>query len=117
MTYFVVINEQGPAWVESRAMRDQAKWTEHAAFINSLMYSGFIIMGGPIGTPKPHRALLIVSSDAESTVRARLSQDPWMLEGILRLGSIQSWNVLVSHDKLDAVLADLAKLGPPDGHG
>lgn len=113
MAYFVVINEQGPSWVDSRPMRDQEKWTEHASFVNSLMDAGFVILGGPLGDGKPHRALLIVSSKTESAIRTRLLEDPWIRAGILRVGSIEPWRILVSNDKLDPVLADIARQGAP----
>lgn len=107
MAYFVVINEEGPSWVGGRPMRDQELWTEHAAFINSLMYAGFIILGGPLGEGNPHRALLIVSSETESAVRARLLDDPWVRSGHLTLQNIEPWKLLVSNDKLDPVLAEI----------
>ncbi|MCI4365975.1 MAG: hypothetical protein L3K10_07985 [Thermoplasmata archaeon] len=94
-------------------MRDQALWTEHAAFINGQMYGGFILLGGPLGDGRVHRALLIVNSESESAVRTRMMEDPWMRAGILRLLSIEPWNILVSNDKLDPVLADIVKPTPP----
>lgn len=109
MPYFVVINEQGPSWVDSRPMRDQDLWTEHAAFINSLMYAGLIVLGGPLGSGRPHRALLIFHAESEPLLRDRLMEDPWMRSGHLRIGSIEPWNILVSHEKLDPVLTDLTK--------
>ncbi len=107
MSFFVVINEQGPSWVEGRPMRDQAMWTEHAAFVNSMMYDGFVVLGGPIGSGNPHRALLVISTESESTARERLEKDPWIRDGMLRIGSIDPWTILVSNDKLDPALAEI----------
>jgi hypothetical protein len=112
MPYFVVINEQGPSWVESRPMRDQKMWTEHAVFINSLTDAGFVILGGPVGQGKPHRAMLIVNSESETAARTRLMEDPWMQTGILRIGSLDPWEVLASNDKLDPVLAAITRTSP-----
>jgi hypothetical protein len=109
MPYFVVINEQGPSWVDSRPMRDQKMWPEHAVFINSLTDAGFVILGGPLGPGKPHRAILIVNSESEAAARTRLLEDPWMQTGILRIGSLESWEILASNGKLDPVLADIAR--------
>ena len=105
MPYFVVINEQGPTWVESRSMRDQDGWTEHADFVNSLTRAGVVILGGPIGSGHPHRAMLVVVSPDEATARLRLQEDPWIRSGTLRLARIESWNLLVSQDTLDPLLA------------
>jgi uncharacterized protein YciI len=98
MGYFVVINEQGPAWVPSRPMREQEKWAEHAAFVNGLLDDGFVVLGGPIPGAPIHRARLIVRSSSEEAVRARLADDPWMRMGLLQNVSIEGWDVLVSKD-------------------
>jgi uncharacterized protein YciI len=113
MDLFIVVNEQGPSWVDSVAMREQSLWTEHAAFVNSLMYAGFIVLGGPIGSGHPHRALLVVRADSESEVRSRLAPDPWLQEGVLRIRSVEPWKILVSLDKLDPILAELVGPGSP----
>jgi uncharacterized protein YciI len=113
MTHFVAINERGPAWLESVPMRQQPLWTEHANFVNSLMYAGFIVLGGPIGDGPPHRAMLIVDAESEAAARARLLEDPWMRAGILRISRIEPWTILVSHEILDGALAKVKALAPP----
>lgn len=112
MSYFVVISEQGPAWVDSHPMREQALWREHADFINPLCERGFVILGGPFGSGHPHRALLIVTSESRSAVHDQLQEDPWVKAGILRTASIEPWKILVSHDKLDPVLAEITGVAP-----
>jgi uncharacterized protein YciI len=113
MPYFVVVNEQGPSWVDSRPMREQALWTEHADFVNALMREGFIVLGGPTGSGHPHRALLVVHAATEPTVRTRLLEDPWMRNGILRVHSIEPWQILVSDERFDPILAQISRTDPP----
>ncbi|MCI4372179.1 MAG: hypothetical protein L3K02_00825 [Thermoplasmata archaeon] len=113
MGYYVVVNEQGPSWVDSRPMRDQELWTEHAAFVNAAMYAGFVILGGPLGDGTIHRALLILHSETESAVRTWLAEDPWVREGILQTASVEAWKIIVSNDKLDPVLSDITKPSGP----
>jgi uncharacterized protein len=113
MPYFVVVSEQGPSWVESRPMREQSLWPEHAGFINSLRESGFVILAGPIGGPLPHRAMLIVHSESLDIARARLQEDPWVKAGILRTDNVEPWKILASNDKLDPVLAEITGTPPP----
>ena len=84
MAYFVMINEQGPAWAPSRAMRDQEKWAEHAVFINGQVDAGVIIAAGPLGRGPEHRALLIVHSADEPTLRAAFAHDPGSRPGYCR---------------------------------
>lgn len=99
MPYFAVTNESGPAWNPSRTRRDQEKWTEHAEFIDALAAERFFILVGPLS---PTRSLLIVDSLNEQAVRARLAEDPWMKMGILRVLSIDPWEVLVGKEALTA---------------
>jgi hypothetical protein len=109
MAYFVMINEQGPAWVRSRGMRDQEKWAEHAVFINGQVDAGVIIAAGPLGNGPEHRALLIVHSADEPTVRTAFAQDPWIQARILRIRTIEPWQILASDDRLDRVLAEVTR--------
>jgi uncharacterized protein YciI len=112
MPYFVVVNEQGAGWIDSRSMREQEQWGEHATFVNSLVAEGRIVLGGPLGTGRPHRALLIVRFETAALARARLLEDPWMRAGLLQIRSIDPFQVLASDDRLDRVLAEIA---PPSG--
>ena len=66
-------------------MRDQEGWQEHAAFMNILEEEHFLKLGGPLGNYSKHRALLIISAANEQILRTRLSEDPWMRTGILRV--------------------------------
>jgi len=99
MAYFVVINEQGPAWNPALSMRDQEKWAEHATFMNSLVDEGFVILGGPIKGGSTHKARLIIKSVSEQAMRARLAEDPWMRLGLLTTLTIELWEVLLSKDE------------------
>jgi uncharacterized protein YciI len=110
MPYFVVVNEQGPAWVTGRSMREQPGWTEHADYVNAAMRAGLVLLGGPIGDGSIHRAMLILFSEGEPTVRAWLDADPWIRSGTLRTRSLEPWNMIVSHDKLDPALAEITGL-------
>jgi uncharacterized protein YciI len=113
MPYFIVRSEQGPAWVSGRPMREQAGWTEHAAFINAATDAGLLLLGGPVGPGAPHRAMVIANFPSEPDVRAWLSRDPWMRSGVLRAVEVESWELLVSHAKLDPALAEVAAARPP----
>jgi uncharacterized protein YciI len=114
MPYFVVISEQGSRWVDSRPMREQELWKEHADFINSLRAPGFVILAGPIGSGHPHRALLIVHAESESAARAQLAEDPWVKAEMLRTASVEPWKILASNDKLDPVLEEITGAAPPN---
>ena len=111
MAYFVLVNEQGPAWVSGRPMREQQLWSEHAAYVNDAMYAGSVILGGPIGDGEVHRAMLVLNADSLDSVRSWHAADPWVRAGILQMHSLEPWTLLVSNDKLDPVLADITRAG------
>jgi len=94
MPYFVVINEQGPAWDDKRPMREQKGWAEHAAFMDSIADEHFVILGGPLKYSK-HRAMLVVNAPNDMILRKRLAEDPWMRTGMLRTIEIYPWEVLL----------------------
>jgi uncharacterized protein YciI len=109
MGYFVVTSAQGPAWDPKRSMREQDKWTEHAAFINSRLSANTIILGGPLGDGKIYRAMVIFNVDGEADVRAHLAIDPWYQAGVLRVLTIEPWNLIATNDRFDPILADISK--------
>ena len=99
MPYFVVINEQGPAWDEKRSMRDQKGWDEHAVFMEALADEYFVVLGGPLKYLK-HRAMLVLNAPNEVVLRKRLAEDPWMRTGVLCTLEIYPWEVLLGKTNL-----------------
>jgi uncharacterized protein YciI len=91
--YYAVIRELGAAWDPSRAMREQEKWAEHAAFMDRLAGSGFIVLGGPLGDGRD--TLLIIDADSEEAIHARLAADPWTPMDLLRVAKVERWHVLL----------------------
>jgi len=95
MVLFAVINEQGPSWDPTLPMREQKGWDEHAAFMNALVDDHVVAFGGPVRKGPRHRALLILRASDEESLRQRLADDPWMRSGILRLGELLPWEILL----------------------
>jgi uncharacterized protein YciI len=90
---FAVVRDVGPAWDDTRELREQAAWDEHAEFMNALVDDGFVLVGGPLaGGPK---TLLIVSASSEEEIRSRLHADPWTPMGLLVIARIEPWEVLL----------------------
>jgi uncharacterized protein YciI len=90
--YFVVTRLPAPAWDASRPMREQDGWPEHAAFMNGLAATGFIVLGGPVGDGQ--RFLHVCSAEDEDTVRSRFAEDPWE-PGMLETASVEPWTILL----------------------
>jgi uncharacterized protein YciI len=92
-TYLTVRRVRGPAWNAALPMRAQALWAEHAAFMNALAAEGFVVLGGPLGSGE--ETLLVVNSVSEEAVRARLAADPWTGSGLLEIGRVEPWTILL----------------------
>lgn len=86
---FAVTLVRGPAWDESREIREQRGWDAHAAFMDGLLEDGFVLLGGPVGD---HRQTLhAIEASDEPEVRRRLAADPWAQAELLEIGSIEPW--------------------------
>ena len=94
MAHFAVVRERGPAWDDSRPMREQDRWDAHAAFMDTLADERLIILGGPLGDGE-RRFLLIFDAVSEDAIRERLAGDPWTPMQLVRIASIESWDVLL----------------------
>ncbi len=90
-----MINEAGPQWDDNRSMRDQKGWPEHAVFVDALADERFVILGGPLGNYRKHRAMLILDAPNEEILRKKLAEDPWMRDGVLRTIEVYPWEVLL----------------------
>lgn len=108
MAYYVVRSEQGPAWNPSLSMREQKLWPDHVAYINSLLATDQMLLGGPIGDGSPYRAMVVLIASSEGEVRERLAKDPWYAAGVLRVLTVEGWNMIATNDKLDPALALLS---------
>jgi uncharacterized protein len=91
--HFAVIREHGSSWDESRSMREQRHWAEHAEFMDALARDRVIVVGGPVGDGS--RTLLIMDAETEEAIRSRLADDPWTTRGLLRIASIEAWQILL----------------------
>ena len=88
--FLVVLRRSGPEWDAGRTMEEQSGWTEHAAFMDALVASGFLVLGGPLADD--HRVVHVVEAESQDAVRARLADDPWS-DSHLRIHSIDPWTI------------------------
>ena len=88
--YFVVLRRSGPQWDSSKTLEEQSGWPEHAAFMDGLVDSGFVVLGGPLADER--RVLLAVKAESEDAIRATLARDPWS-ETHLVTESIEAWTI------------------------
>jgi hypothetical protein len=88
--FFVVLRRTGPEWDASRPLEGQSGWMEHAAFMDGLTDSGFVVLGGPLADE--HRVVLVVDAESEGAVRATLARDPWDQTHLV-IDSVDGWTI------------------------
>lgn len=90
--YYLVRLARGNSWDHSVARREQAGWEEHAAFMDSLVDEGAVVLGGPVGQGDGEDSVLVVDLADEAVVRDRLAEDPWIDE-LLTIKTVEPWSV------------------------
>jgi uncharacterized protein YciI len=102
MSYFAVIREAGPGWLDGKGTMDQPGTADHAGFMNALAEEGFVLFAGPLaGTEHDRlRALLIIDADTEAEIMRRLADDPWACTERLQITSIEPWTIFVGAKRL-----------------
>jgi len=88
--FLVVLSRSGPEWDASLPMEKQSDWPAHAQFMDGLVDSGFIVVGGPLSDEL--RVVSAVEADSEETIRTTLAGDPWS-ETHLRIETIDRWTI------------------------
>jgi uncharacterized protein YciI len=88
--FLVVLTRDGPQWSPSRPLEEQSGWLVHAAFMDELVDTGVIVLGGPLGDER--RVVHAIEAESVDAVRATLARDPWS-ETHLRLATIDPWTI------------------------
>ena len=89
-TFLVVLRRSGPEWDASRLMEEQSDWPAHASYMDELVDSGFVVLGGPLADE--HRVVHVVEAESEDAVRAAYARDPWS-ETHLRVDTVEPWTI------------------------
>ncbi len=88
--FVVVTRRSGPQWDASRPLEEQSDWPAHASFMDGLVDTGFVFLGGPLADEQ--RVVLVVDAGSEDDVRATLARDPWS-ETHLHVDAIDPWTI------------------------
>lgn len=97
MARFVVTRAPGPEWNPAKAMREQAAWEPHAAFMDALSDEGFVVYGGPAGDR--NKVVLVFDAPSEPAIRARLALDPSSEAGVLSTVAVEPWAIWLGGDE------------------
>ena len=90
MPFFVVLRRIGPEWDPAKLLEQQSGWDAHAAFMDALVESGFVVLGGPLADEE--RVVLAVEADSAEAVRATLADDPWSGSHLV-VDSVDAWTI------------------------
>ncbi len=93
MDLYAVRERRGGPWDWSRDLREQEGFGEHARFMDGLVESGFVVLGGPLEGDR--EVLLVVDAPGEDAIREQFAQDPWVANGMLEVNSIERWTILL----------------------
>ena len=88
--FHIVLRRTGPRWDPTRPLEEQSGWAAHAGFMDGLVSSGFVVLGGPLAAEQ--RVVLAVEAASEADVRATLGRDPWS-ETHLVVESVDRWTI------------------------
>jgi uncharacterized protein YciI len=89
-TYLVRLTRSGPAWQPGRALEEQSGWDEHAAYMDTLVDDGTVVLGGPLADDV--QVALAVEAASEQAVRSTLSADPWSGSHLV-VTDVQRWTI------------------------
>ena len=88
--FFVVCRRTGPEWDASLPLEEQSDWQAHADFMDGLVATGFVVLGGPLADEET--VVLAVDAASEAEVRATLSLDPWS-DSHLVVDRVDAWTI------------------------
>ena len=88
--FLVVMRRSGPDWDPAKPLDEQSGWEAHAAFMDGLLDSGFVVLGGPLADER--RVVLAIEAASPDDVRRMLARDPW--DGThLVIDTIDGWTI------------------------
>ncbi|GAC1564734.1 MAG: hypothetical protein NVS3B14_00320 [Ktedonobacteraceae bacterium] len=94
---FVIFFAPGTTWIAGKTSREQAHWTEHAAFMDALFEDGVVSMGGPFVDYSS--IMVVLEASNESEIRDLFKRDPFVIHGEFLISSIHEWLVFLDARK------------------
>ena len=88
--FLVTLHRSGPSYDAALSLEEQSGWAEHAAFMDSLVDDGSVVLGGPLADD--HRVVLAFEAGSEDGVRRALADDPWHPSHLV-IDSVEAWTI------------------------
>jgi uncharacterized protein YciI len=89
-TFLVTLHRSGPQWIGGQPAEGQSRWPEHADYMDALVASGRVLLGGPAGDDGT--VVLAIAAESEQSVRAILADDPW-IDSHLIVRAVVPWTI------------------------
>jgi uncharacterized protein YciI len=87
--FHVTLRQTGPEFDPALPLEEQTGWEGHAAYMDSLVENGHIVLGGTLPNLRTAHAF---QAESEEEVRAIWARDPWH-ESHLVLESVEPWEI------------------------
>ena len=87
--FLVRLRQAGPEFDHSKPLEQQSGWREHANFMDGLVESGHIVIGGTLPNGATAHAF---QAESEDELRAIWARDPWH-ESHLVLETVEPWDI------------------------
>ena len=94
--FLVRLRQAGPEFDPAKALTEQSRWDEHAAFMDSLVEDGHIVLGGTLPNGATAHAF---AAESEEEVRVIWARDPWHATHLI-LGSVEPWTIRLATPEL-----------------
>lgn len=87
--FHVVLRQSGPEFDSALPLEAQTLWQEHAAYMDSLVAAGKILLGGPLPGDRVAHAM---EAGSEDEIEAIWALDPWAYSHLV-IESIEPWEI------------------------
>jgi len=88
--FLVTLRRSGPQWRAGLPLEEQSGFSQHAAFMDRLVESGFVVLGGPLSDEL--RVVEAIEAPSADAVRTTLAEDPWNGSHLV-LESVEGWTI------------------------
>jgi hypothetical protein len=93
--FLVRLRQAGPEFDPDKPLDQQSGWEEHAAYMDTLVEEGHIILGGTLPNGGTAHAF---EASSEEEVRSIWARDPWHGTHLI-LESVEPWTIrLATHE-------------------
>jgi hypothetical protein len=87
--FHVVLRQAGPEFDPALPLEQQSGWQEHAAFMDSLVENGHLVLGGTLPNGRTAHAM---EAESEEELREIWARDPWYGSHLV-LEELEPWTI------------------------